>query len=110
MTPTTRQKGDPVWAWQNGWKAATVVISLIGDHSRQTLVRFDNGVTAPAARSKVRPRDPRLKGADQPGARQWPPALALGPIAGTLRRWIFALMPPVSRASSNLGSKVCRNG
>jgi hypothetical protein len=57
---------DPVWAWDGDWRPARVVVPALGRNRR--LICFDSGVTAPIGKAKIRPRDPRWRGADKPPA------------------------------------------
>lgn len=63
------REGDPIWAWGGAWKPARVIVPALGLNSRRALVGFDCGVMTPLGRSKIRPRDLRLAGADKPFSR-----------------------------------------
>lgn len=56
--------GDPVWVWDGGWWPATVVDPERG--GGLLIVRLENGVTVPVRSTRLRPRDPALRGADRP--------------------------------------------
>jgi hypothetical protein len=89
---------DPVWAWDGDWRPARVVVPALGRNRH--LICFDSGVTAPIGKAKIRPRDPRWRGADKP------PASLLAAAGRLLRRmaaaarmrpaWTFGLMRPAA--------------
>jgi hypothetical protein len=55
----------PVWVWDGFWWPAYVVLPVLDLESDTMLVRFENGVTAPAKGSSVRPRDSKSRHINQ---------------------------------------------
>jgi hypothetical protein len=54
----------PVWVWDGYWWPA--VVADVEGSGGFLIVRFQNGVTVPAQKVRLQPRDPTLHGDDKP--------------------------------------------
>jgi hypothetical protein len=81
-----------VWVWDEGWWPATVTEALFDRGERLLIVRFEHGLTAPAYRANLKPRDPELLGADKPSGAVVKHSTRARSGKSSLQRWILTVL------------------
>lgn len=58
----------PLWVWDGSWLPAHLIETLLVPSTGWVLVRFNHGISAPIAASRILLRDPALHESDRPSA------------------------------------------